>query len=191
MTQAVRCRSVECLFPTDPLTAYAIISDVVANAAFSDELIDVWWESRKDPSVVSVGDTFSSKNGFRAMRWTSTSVVIQASPGRRFAFAVSGTDNPTAIWTFDIVAVDTGSRVTYTVQLGDGPSMFSVVTGGDPTRRAQAEAFRLDSFAEDMQHMLDGMAGRLTTTTRENSEPNGSGPSELNSRSGRPTVVPN
>ena len=40
-----------------------------------------------------------------------------------------------------------GATVTYTVTLGDGPSMFGHFTGSDPARRAAAEQARLDQLA--------------------------------------------
>ncbi|WP_428340953.1 hypothetical protein [Mycobacterium sp.] len=49
----------------------------------------------------------------------------------------------------------------YAVELGDGPSMFNVVTGGDASRRAGAKTQRLDALARDMAGLLDELDNQL------------------------------
>jgi hypothetical protein len=44
------------VLPVDPGKAYDLVSDVVATASHCDELLDVHWEQRSDPSLVTVGD---------------------------------------------------------------------------------------------------------------------------------------
>ena len=136
------------VLPGDPLTTYAIVSAVVATAEHSEEVLEVRWDLRADATRVSVGDRFTAHNGLRGMRWSSTSTVTHAEPGRRFAFAVNGPEHPTATWTFDLEPHGAGTRVDHTVVLGDGPSMIPPVAGGDPRRRAEVVAVRLDALAE-------------------------------------------
>ncbi len=88
-------------------------------------------------------------------------MVTEAHPGQRFAFAVSGAERPTATWAFDLRPVPVGTGVVYHVALGDGPSMFDRVSGGDPDRRSDAEQRRLDRFAESMARMLADLGRRV------------------------------
>lgn len=87
-------RSVEAVLPCDPDTAYDLLSDVVATARLSDELVGLRWDERADPGRVSVGERFTSSNSLMGMSWSSTSTVTCAQPGRRFAFAVNGPETP-------------------------------------------------------------------------------------------------
>ena len=110
-------------------------------------LLEVRWEHRADPPRVGPGDTFTARNCLNRTTWTSRSVITAAHPGRSFSFAVSGTEKPTATWEFALQPRGGGATVTYTVTLGDGPSMFGHFTGSDPARRAAAEQARLDQLA--------------------------------------------
>lgn len=151
----------QAVLPYDPDTAYALVSDVVATARLSDELVELGWDERADAGRVSVGDRFTSHHSVLGMIWSSTSTVTCADPGRRFVFAVNGPEHPTAIWTFDLRPEPAGdrTRVVYRVELGDGPSMFGLISGGDPDRHRQAVSYRLDSLAAGMRVLLDHLAG--------------------------------
>lgn len=148
-------RSVDGVLPVGPAAAYLLISDVVTNAEHSPETLDLQWEQREHPDGVTVGDRFTAHNALDGTRWTSTSIVTAAEPGHRFSFAVSGTEHPTATWTFELEpAPDGRTRVTYSVVLGDGPSMFDAFAGPDLTHRQTAVARRLDQLAENMRELL-------------------------------------
>lgn len=138
-----RRRTVHRTLPLTAETAFQAVSDVVATAAHSGEIVQLWWERRVDPGTVTVGDRFAAHNRFLGMDWTSTSTVTAADPGRRFAFAVSGTEHPTAIWSFTLTPVDNDQvEVGYSVELGDGPLMFGARSDSDPERRATATTQR-------------------------------------------------
>ncbi|WP_428343064.1 SRPBCC family protein [Mycobacterium sp.] len=157
MTPPAKQRTVTHLIGAAPADVYAAVTDVVATAAHSEELVAVAWTRRQFPDRVTIGDQFTSDNSVAGMSWTATSTVTAAEPGRRFAFAVSGPEHPTATWTFELSrSAWVGlTEVIYTVELGDGPSMLDTVANGDPIRRAAAETRRLDSLARDMAGLLD------------------------------------
>ena len=152
-------RSVSGVLPVDPATAYRAVSDVVATAAHSEEVLAVRWEPGAEPAAVRPGDRFTADNSFGGMRWSSTSTVTAAEPGRRFAFAVGSPEHPTATWAFDLSPDPAGTRVTYSVELGDGPSMMSGVA---PAERADVVASRMDALADGMRRLLDRLAAELS-----------------------------
>ncbi len=138
-----------------------MVSDVVGTARFPDELSSARWQRRAEPQRVRVGDTFCSDDTSGNLRWRCCSVVTEAHPSQRFAFAVGGAEQPTATWAFDLRPEPAGTEVVYQVALGDGPSMLDRVSGGDPDRRSDAEQRRLDRFAELMARMLADLGRRV------------------------------
>ncbi len=155
-----RHRTVRRTWPTDPVTAYRLLSDVVATAKHSPEVERVAWDRRARAQAPSVGDRFCARNRNGRMRWTSTSTVVAAEPGRRFAFVVGQAHRPTAIWSFDLEAIAGGTRTTvaYTVALGDGPSMFDTMRHLADEQYGAAVDERLDNLAASMTAMLDALA---------------------------------
>lgn len=149
----------------DPATAYRLISDVVATAEHSNEVLGVRWERQADPVSPSVGDRFSARNRVGRTQWTSTSVVVCAEPGRRFAFAVGDPDRPTAVWSFDLTAQEGSTTVEYTVVLGSGPSMFDTVRHLDDEQYDAIVEGRLDGFAASMSAMLDALGAAARSPT--------------------------
>lgn len=157
-----RCRTVRRTWTTDPITAYRLVSDVVATAAHSAEVSEIVWDIRVEPDLVSVGDRFAARNRIGDTRWTSTAVVVDAKPGRRFAFAVGSLDRPTAVWSFDLTAVgfpdpETATSIEYTVVLGRGPSMFDTIRHLGAERYDAIVNQRLDGFSVSMANLLDSL----------------------------------
>jgi hypothetical protein len=158
-----RSRTVRGTCSGDALSTYRRVSDVVATAAHSAEVLEVAWDQRAEPDLPSVGDRFTADNRSGSLRWTSSAVVVEADPGRRFAFAVGPPDRPTALWTFELTdAAVPGARarttVTYAVELGSGPSMFDTVRHLTRARYDAVVEQRLDALAASMTGLLAALA---------------------------------
>jgi hypothetical protein len=154
-------RSVTVVWDVEPDVAYATVSDVVAGAAHSDEVVDVAWHEGVVRGRPVAGDRFTARNRALGVTWTSTSTVVDAEPGRRFAFVVGSQDTPTAVWSFDLEPVPgRGTRVTYAVVLGSGPSMLDTAAGLDPDRYAALVRGRLDHLERAMTATLTAMTPR-------------------------------
>jgi len=146
----------------DALSTYRRVSDVVATAAHSAEVLEVVWDQQADLDLPSVGDRFTARNQSGSLRWTSTATVLSAEPGRRFAFAVGPPERPTAVWSFDLSCVDVpgaGARTTvaYTVVLGSGPSMFDTIRHLTPVQCDAVVEQRLDELASSMSVVLEAL----------------------------------
>jgi hypothetical protein len=155
----------------DALRTYRLVSDVVATAAHSGEVLGVEWERRADPELPSVGDRFRARNRLGETRWTSTATVVEADPGRRFAFAVGPVDRPTAVWSYDLSTVPGSgvqTAVAYTVELGRGPSMFDGLGHLGPAAYDAVVEQRLDALAASMSVLLDALA---TESDRDTAQP--------------------
>jgi uncharacterized protein YndB with AHSA1/START domain len=93
-----------------PDAVYAAISDVTRMGEWSEECHACeWHEGFGGPEV---GATFDGHNRNGDHEWTSQGKVIEAEPGRAFAFECSMFDFHYSTWGYRIEPTATGSRVT-------------------------------------------------------------------------------
>jgi uncharacterized protein YndB with AHSA1/START domain len=93
-----------------PEEVYAAISDVTRMGEWSEECHTCAWHD--DFSGPEVGATFDGHNRNGDHEWTSQGKVIEADPGRSFAFECSMFDFHFSTWGYRIEPTHGGSRVT-------------------------------------------------------------------------------
>lgn len=93
-----------------PEEVYAAISDVTRMGEWSEECHACEWHDGFDGPVV--GATFDGHNRHDGHEWTSQGKVIEAEPGRAFAFECSMMDFHYSTWGYRIEPTATGCRVT-------------------------------------------------------------------------------
>ncbi|HMS89889.1 MAG TPA: SRPBCC family protein [Acidimicrobiales bacterium] len=93
-----------------PEAVYAAISDVTRMGEWSQECHTCEWHEGFDGPVL--GATFDGHNRNGDHEWTSQGKVIEADPGRAFAFECSMFDFHFSTWGYRIEPTETGSRVT-------------------------------------------------------------------------------
>jgi uncharacterized protein YndB with AHSA1/START domain len=93
-----------------PEAVYAAISDVTRMGEWSEECHACEWHDGFDGPAV--GAVFDGHNRHGDHEWTSQGKVIEADPGRAFAFECSMFDFHYATWGYRIEPTETGCRVT-------------------------------------------------------------------------------
>lgn len=93
-----------------PEAVYAAISDVTRMGEWSEECHACEWHDGFDGPAV--GATFDGHNRNGDKEWTSQGKVIEADPGKAFAFECSMYDFHYSTWGYRIEPTDGGSRVT-------------------------------------------------------------------------------
>ncbi len=93
-----------------PEVVYAAISDVTRMGEWSEECHSCVWHDGCDGPVV--GATFDGHNRAGDHEWTTVGRVIQADPGRAFAFECSMYDFHYSTWGYRIEPTASGCRVT-------------------------------------------------------------------------------
>lgn len=93
-----------------PDAVYAAISDVTRMGEWSEECHACEWHDGFDEPAV--GATFDGHNRNGEHEWTSQGKVIEAEPGKAFAFECSMFDFHYSTWGYRIEPTDTGCRVT-------------------------------------------------------------------------------
>jgi uncharacterized protein YndB with AHSA1/START domain len=93
-----------------PEQVYAAISDVTRMGEWSEECHACEWHEGFDGPVV--GASFDGHNRNGEHTWTTQSTVIEADPGRAFAFKCTSEGFHFSTWGYRIEPTETGCRVT-------------------------------------------------------------------------------
>lgn len=93
-----------------PEAVYDAISDVTRMGEWSEECYACEWHEGFDRAAV--GATFDGHNHNGEHEWTTQGKIIQADPGRAFAFECSMMDFHYSTWGYRIEPTATGCRVT-------------------------------------------------------------------------------
>ncbi|MFN8040809.1 MAG: SRPBCC family protein [Acidimicrobiales bacterium] len=93
-----------------PEVVYAAIADVTRMGEWSEECYACEWHEGVDGPAV--GATFDGHNRNGEHEWTSQGKVIEADPGKAFAFECSMMEFHYSTWGYRIEATDSGCRVT-------------------------------------------------------------------------------
>jgi uncharacterized protein YndB with AHSA1/START domain len=93
-----------------PEAVYAAISDVTRMGEWSEECYACEWNGGAGGPAVGV--TFDGHNRNGEHEWTTQGRIIEAEPGRAFAFECSMFDFHFSTWGYRIEPTDDGCRVT-------------------------------------------------------------------------------
>ncbi|MBE7190230.1 SRPBCC family protein [Jatrophihabitans endophyticus] len=104
-----------------PEAVYEAVADPTRTGEWSPENLGARVEGDARPGPLPVGTTFVGRNRRRGMRWSTRCRVIDAVPGRSFAFRVEAIglrtprlSVPIATWYYDLEPADGGTKVTET-----------------------------------------------------------------------------
>jgi uncharacterized protein YndB with AHSA1/START domain len=107
-----------------PERVYAAISDVTRMGEWSEECHACEWHEGYDSPVV--GATFDGHNQHGEHQWTTQGKVIEADPGRAFAFECSMMDFHYSTWGYRIEPTESRCRVPNGMRpCGPSPSWSS------------------------------------------------------------------
>ncbi len=95
---------------TSPDLAYAAIADVTRMGEWSEECRSCEWHEGFEGPVV--GATFDGHNRNGEHEWITQGKVIEADPGRAFAFECSMMEFHYATWGYRFEPTESGCRVT-------------------------------------------------------------------------------
>jgi uncharacterized protein YndB with AHSA1/START domain len=95
---------------TSPELAYAAVADVTRMGEWSEECHTCEWSEGFDGPVI--GATFDGHNRNGEYEWTTQGKVIEADPGRAFAFECSMMEFHFSTWGYRFEPTESGCRVT-------------------------------------------------------------------------------
>ncbi len=140
-----------------PARVWELISDIFVMPRFSTELQSVEWADGFDRPVI--GAQFLGVNKHPAVgEWTSRSQIVALDPPRRFGWVVGDPETPSAVWTFNMSPVPSGTELCFTARIGPGPSGVSMLIEREPHLAAEIIAARLEQFRGGMANTLRGIS---------------------------------
>ena len=111
--------------PADPSAVYAVVSDVTTVGSRSDECVAAQWldEGLQTPVV---GARFRGRNRSGIARWSRTCEVVEADPGRAFAFRTVSerldvTRRDSTTWRYDLEPAEGGTLVRHSYEITQPP----------------------------------------------------------------------
>jgi uncharacterized protein YndB with AHSA1/START domain len=139
-----------------PAAVWAIVSDINAPARFSEEFLGADWVDGADGPAV--GARFQGRNQHTAVgEWETTSIVTDLEPERRFAWAVTDPDNPSASWRFELEPDGDGTRLRQWMRMGPGRSGLSPAIDAMPDKEEKIIARRLREHEQNMRLTVEGI----------------------------------
>ena len=93
-----------------PEAVWALVTDIGRMPEFSPELKAARWISAV--AEAKVGARFTGSNRHGAARWSTACEVIDAQPGRRFAYRVTYLGLPISEWSYELEPTAAGTRLT-------------------------------------------------------------------------------
>ena len=109
-----------------PATLYDMVSDVTRMGEWSPVCTACWWDEGDGPRV---GSWFTGRNELPERTWETRSKVVEADPGRSFAFVVGGT---WIRWGYTFAPLDGRTLLTETWDfLPDGIARFESRFGAE------------------------------------------------------------
>ncbi|RCV48786.1 SRPBCC family protein [Marinitenerispora sediminis] len=141
-----------------PQRVWSVVSDITAMPEVSGELQSV---ELLDTGPLQVGSRFRGHN-YHEMRgaWSTVSHVVQCEEPRVFSWAVDDVERPNSTWRFTLRPDDGGTALTYSVQLGPGPSGLNRFIDRMPEREPEIVFHRLTEFERNMNSTLAALKAR-------------------------------
>jgi uncharacterized protein YndB with AHSA1/START domain len=93
-----------------PEHVYALVSDVTRMGQWSPECYKCEWQD--GASSPAVGARFKGSNRQGVLRWSTTARVVDAEPGRAFAFTTMQGDREITRWRYTFAAAGGGTDAT-------------------------------------------------------------------------------
>lgn len=144
----------------EPGPLWAMVADVTRVGEWSPETERAEWvDGAAGPAV---GARFKGYNRRRKARWSTVCEVIEADPGRSFAFAVGGAAKPETVWRYRFEPAGDSVTVTESFELVKPLGFFSRlltrVTTGVKDREADLEEGMRSTLAALKQAAEEGQA---------------------------------
>lgn len=146
----------------DPATLWPLITDIELPARFSDEFQGARWVP--PATGPALGAVFEGTNRHPLIgEWTVPCVVSVHEPERAFGWDPGGPDGRFATWRFslephaDARPADPRTTLTFTGQMGFGPSGVTMAIEARPDREEKIVAARLKEWRANMQATVEGI----------------------------------
>lgn len=131
-----------------PATLYAMVSDVTRMGDWSPENIGCEWVG--GATGPAVGACFKGKNRIGGHRWTTVNEVVEAAPGKVFAFRTTSFGLKVAEWRYEFTGDETAGTCAVTESWIDQRGALITFGGRLATGVADREAHNREGMAQTL-----------------------------------------
>lgn len=140
----------------DTATLWPLISDIQLPARFSPEFQGARWI--EPHTEAALGARFEGTNRHKAIgEWTVPCVVSVFEPERAFGWDPGGPEAPFTKWRFTLDPAGDHTTLTFTAQMGFGPSGLTPAIEAMPEREEEIVEGRLDEWRANMTATVEGI----------------------------------
>jgi hypothetical protein len=133
---------------------WPLVTDIDLPAQFSAEFQGAEWVD----GGPALGATFHGHNKHEAVgEWTTTSTITAFEEGVVFEWTVGDVSNKTARWRFELADEGTETVLTFSAEMGPGPSGLSMAITAMPDREEQIVANRVAEWTANMTVTIEGI----------------------------------
>ncbi|OUW33689.1 MAG: hypothetical protein CBD32_01935 [Actinobacteria bacterium TMED172] len=138
-----------------PRQVWEVISDINMPAKFSDEFAGAEWLSDDE---IAAGAIFRGRSAISDGReWETNCIVTEWVERETFEWRTTDPENPGAIWRFDLAEQGTGSRLRFSMVIGNENNSTAPRAMADPSLENQILFERRLIHKANMQRVLEGV----------------------------------
>jgi hypothetical protein len=138
---------------------WSVVTDIDFPARFSEEFVGADWEDGTGPAV---GACFVGRNTHPAIgEWEVPCFVDAYEEGATFGWCTSDAANPGAYWRFDLEPNGGGTRLSFSMSLGPGPSGITAAIDAMPDKEAPILHRRMGEHHTNMTRVVEGIRAAL------------------------------
>ncbi|WP_419838325.1 nitroreductase family protein [Candidatus Poriferisodalis sp.] len=138
-----------------PRAVWEVISDINMPAQFSEEFLGAEWTSGGPPDV---GSTFKGRNSIPdVFDWETDCIVTAWEERTAFEWRVTDAENPGAVWRFDLAEQGSGSRLRFSMLIGQENNGTVPMALRDPAKEQRVLNRRRETLRANMQRVVEGV----------------------------------
>ena len=142
-----------------PRKVWEAVSDITTPIDFSDELKAVRWITEGETTT---GSIFEGTNSIAGRNdWTTECTVTVWKERQTFEWKTTDVEEPGSIWRFDIAEQGAGSRLRFSMVIGEKNNRSSAMATADPNQEQNVINARRQVHKANMQRTIEGIKSKV------------------------------
>ena len=142
-----------------PRKVWEVVSDITTPIKFSDELKAVRWITEGETTT---GSIFEGTNAIAGRNdWTTQCIVTAWKERQTFEWTTTDVKQPGAIWRFDIAEQGAGSRLRFSMVIGEKNNRSSAMATADTNQEQNVINARRQVHKANMQRTVEGIKSKV------------------------------
>ncbi len=145
---------------TRPSAIWPLVNDISIPAEYSNEFVGAEWASDERGR----GAVFTGHNKAGDFEWSLDCHITDFVDGEVFEWSTIDADEPGAVWRFEIAEQGMGSRLRFSMLIGETNNLLAPNALKDPERESAVINGRRKQIKVNMQALVEGIKARAEAT---------------------------